>query len=623
MSKPNVIVIISDQHRGDWTGSRIVETPHMDAMAAQGTSFTRAYCNSPLCVPSRMSMLTGLYPHATEVYANDDMLRSDLPTWAHAFGLGGYETVLCGRMHFVGPDQRHGFERRLVGDITHGYPGGPRTDYGALQGASGQGLRSIRTAGPGHSPVLEFDEQVVRASVRLLAERATGHAGGSEAQTGQNVGPLTARRTDQQHNDQSTVQITNRHAEQQHNDQSTDELAARRTDQQHIDQSTGPLANRRADERTGHHTGLQADGPARPLLLCVGLYGPHHPYVCPAPYYERAREAMKSADALPPPDEMPLHPWYAEWRERLGAGDISEEQLLTARACYAGLISLTDTYVGRILHAAKQLPGETIVVYTSDHGDMAGDRGMFWKRNMLEGAIRVPLFMCSLNGSRASEQSDLGNGSRKIEQSPDLGNDSRASEQRSDLGNDSRAGGPVPDIPRGRRIDAPVSLIDLAPTFASWAGAPPLPQQAGRDLTPLLAEHAAVHALPDWRERPVYVELANEKDGILRAVIRDHMKLVYFAGWEEHLLFDLQRDPAERHNVWADESYAKARATLLTLLDLDGWDPRRIQARLETKEPALRYLTRWGKEVGMGPLDLWNQPAGDRWRYGRTEEARS
>lgn len=505
MSKPNVIVIVSDQHRGDWmgcAGSRIVETPHMDAMAAQGTSFTRAYCSSPLCVPSRMSMLTGRYPHANDVYSNDDMLRSDLPTWAHAFGLGGYETVLCGRMHFVGPDQRHGFERRLVGDITHGYPGGPRTDYGALQGASGQGLKSIRTAGPGHSPVLEYDERVVRAAERLLAERAAG----------------------------------------------------------------------------------QVIAPVRPLLLCVGLYGPHHPYVCPTPYYERAREAMESADALPPPDEVPLHPWYADWRERLGADEISEEQLLTARACYAGLISLTDTYVGRILKAARQLPGETRVVYLSDHGDMAGDRGMFWKRNMLEGASRVPLLMCSLSGERMRGHS--------------------------------------PDIPQGRRVDAPVSLVDLAPTFARWAEAPDLPHQAGRDLTPLLTDEEAQN-MPSWRKRPIFVELANDKDGILRAVIRDGMKLVYFAGWDDHLLFDLRRDPHERHDVWADAAYARARADLLALI-LDGaWDPRRIQSRLDAKGPTLRYMTQWGKEVGMGPLDLWDQPTADRRRYGRTEEARS
>ncbi len=525
MSKPNVIVIVSDQHRGDWmgcAGSRIVETPHMDRMAAQGVSFTRAYCNSPLCVPSRMSMLTGLYPHVNDVYANDDTLRSDLPTWAHAFGLGGYETVLCGRMHFVGPDQRHGFERRLVGDITHCYPGGLRTDYGALQGASGQGMRSIRTAGPGHSPVLEYDEQVVRASERLLAELAAGHTG--------------------------------RHAEHLVNQQTN-----RQTDQQAHQQTDGKPAS------------------TRPLLLCVGLYGPHHPYVCPPAYYERAREAM-AADALLPPDEEPLHPWYAAWRERLSADEIGEEQLLTARACYAGLISLTDTYVGRIVQAARRLPGETRVIYMSDHGDMAGDRGMFWKRNMLEGAIRVPLLMCTLNGSRTSDH--------------------------------------MPDITQGRRIDAPVSLIDLASTFARWAEASALPQQAGRDLTPLLQDDRAQFQ-PSWQERPVYAELANDKDGIIRTVIRGEMKLVYFAGWDDHLLFDLRQDPNELRNVWADAAYGEARSSLTALI-LDGdWDPQHIRARLDAKEPALKYLTRWGKEVGMGSLDLWHQPTSDRQRYGR------
>lgn len=293
---------------------------------------------------------------------------------------------------------------------------------------------------------------------------------------------------------------------------------------------------------------------------------------------------MKSADALSPPDEAPLHPWYEAWRERLGADEISEEQLLTARACYAGLVSLTDTYVERILKAARQLPGETRVVYLSDHGDMAGDRGMFWKRNMLEGAVRVPLLMCTLNRDRTTGHS--------------------------------------PDIPQGRSIDVPVSLVDLAPTFAHWAGTPALPHQVGRDLTPLLADDEA-QTLPSWQERPLYMELANDKDGIVRTVIREEMKLVYFAGGDDHLLFDLRRDPDERHNVWADATYAEVRSTLLTLIREDDWDPQRIQSYLDAKEPAQRYLTQWGKEVGMGRLDLWDQPTADRQRYGRTEEAQS
>lgn len=485
MSKPNLIFIVSDQHRGDWmgcAGNRLVSTPHMDRLAQEGVLFSRAYCNSPLCVPSRMSMLTGLAPLHTQVFSNSDILRSDLPTFVHTLGLAGYETVLGGRMHFVGPDQRHGFQRRLVGDITHCYPGGPRTDYGVLKGASGQGLKSIRTAGPGASPVLDYDEQVISACEAFLTEKA--------------------------------------------------------------DAFSGPDAS--------------------PLFLTVGLYGPHHPYVCPRPYYDRARAAMET-DYLPPADAEPLHPWFAQWAERLRAREISDEQLKIARACYAGLISLTDTYIGRIVEAAKRLPGDTWIVYTSDHGDMAGDRGMFWKRNMLEGAVRVPMIWSPL-----------------------------------------RQEGPGPKLGRGLLVKAPVSLLDLSPTFARIADAQALPHQDGHDLLQLL-EGTESSKLGKWKLRPIRIELANSQDGVIRTVIRDRMKLIHFDGFETHVLFDLENDPLETNNVWGSPVYKTAREELLQLA-LDGqWQPAAIRERIASQEANLHYLTAWGKQVGMGQSDLWQQ----------------
>src|SRR5689334_20980280 len=103
-TRPHIVLIVSDQHRGDWVasaGCSLVETPNLDRLAAGSVSFSAAYCPSPLCVPSRMSLMTGRDPHHTGVWGNQDQLRSDIPTFAHALGLAGYETVLAGRMHFV------------------------------------------------------------------------------------------------------------------------------------------------------------------------------------------------------------------------------------------------------------------------------------------------------------------------------------------------------------------------------------------------------------------------------------------------------------------------------------------------------------------------------------------
>jgi len=103
----NLLFIFSDQHARHVTGcygDGVVETPNIDRLAAEGVTFDDAYCPSPICVPSRMSMLTARWPHRNEVWTNDDVLSSALPTWPHAMGAGGKRPVLIGRLHALGPD---------------------------------------------------------------------------------------------------------------------------------------------------------------------------------------------------------------------------------------------------------------------------------------------------------------------------------------------------------------------------------------------------------------------------------------------------------------------------------------------------------------------------------------
>ena len=111
MKKPNIVFILSDQHNGEILGAagdKWIRTPNIDALADSGVNCANAYCNSPLCVPSRSSMLSGLLPDKTGIFNNTQSLRGDRATFVHCLAASGYETVLCGRMHFVGPDQRHG-----------------------------------------------------------------------------------------------------------------------------------------------------------------------------------------------------------------------------------------------------------------------------------------------------------------------------------------------------------------------------------------------------------------------------------------------------------------------------------------------------------------------------------
>jgi choline-sulfatase len=174
MKKANIIFILSDQHNKKVMGNAgdpFIKTPNLDWLASEGTSLKNCYCGSPLCVPSRSSILSGLLPSNTGVFNNMQCLRSDEATFVHSLAIAGYETVLCGRMHFNGPDQRHGFEKRFVGDITPSFPGRKNEVYGCLEGTTGQNAIAIEKSGPGHSNVLSFDDDVLSSACNYLEER--------------------------------------------------------------------------------------------------------------------------------------------------------------------------------------------------------------------------------------------------------------------------------------------------------------------------------------------------------------------------------------------------------------------------------------------------------------------
>ena len=119
-----MLLVLVDQLGAQWLpayGNAIVRSPNLDALAASGVVFESAYCPFPLCAPSRASLITGLLASRTEVYDNAAEMPATLPTLAHHLRGSGYRTAVAGKMHFVGPDQLHGFEERLTPDV---YPAG-------------------------------------------------------------------------------------------------------------------------------------------------------------------------------------------------------------------------------------------------------------------------------------------------------------------------------------------------------------------------------------------------------------------------------------------------------------------------------------------------------------------
>lgn len=166
---------MSDQHSYElqgYAGNEIVRTPMLDHLAKTGTVMTNAMTSCPLCVPARASMISGLLPSNNGVLFNFNSINSDMATFLHSLTVSGYETVLCGRMHFIGPDQRHGYAKRIAGDRTPVFHNG-------VPNEAGKGKKRVRGfdenssvyyMGGGDSPVLAYDRYVVEKALEYLSE---------------------------------------------------------------------------------------------------------------------------------------------------------------------------------------------------------------------------------------------------------------------------------------------------------------------------------------------------------------------------------------------------------------------------------------------------------------------
>src|SRR5439155_15906238 len=156
-------------------GNHVVQAPHLERLGEEGLVFERALCASPLCVPSRAALMTGLPPSQTGAFDNAGELSAGIPTFAHRLRLLGYRTVLVGKMHFIGPDQLHGFEERPMTDV---YPAGfdwlPDWDLADDERLPWyHTLGSVLRAGPVRSTLqLEYDAEVVERAVAAIGRAA-------------------------------------------------------------------------------------------------------------------------------------------------------------------------------------------------------------------------------------------------------------------------------------------------------------------------------------------------------------------------------------------------------------------------------------------------------------------
>jgi choline-sulfatase len=311
---PNILILMADQMTPRVLaayGGRVVKTPTLDRLAREGVVFANAYCNSPLCAPSRYALMSGCLPSATGGYDNAAEFAADTPTFAHYLRAAGYLTILSGKMHFCGADQLHGFEERLTTDI---YP----ADFGWTPDWTRPGERldwyhnmdSVIRAGPCvRTNQLDFDEDVIFNARRKLFD-------------------------------------------------------------------------------------LARDRDGRPFCMVVSLTHPHDPFSIAEPWWSRHSDEEIDRPRTPA-GSAPDDPHARRLRGVIGLDDqpMDEARIRAARRAYYGACAFVDDAFGRVLGALAEvgLAENTIVIVMADHGEMLGERGLWYKMNFFDPACRIPM----------------------------------------------------------------------------------------------------------------------------------------------------------------------------------------------------------------------------------------
>jgi choline-sulfatase len=459
-NQPDILFIQVDQMAAaplPFYGGRRVLAPNLQALAGAGTVFDAAYCNSPICAPSRFSMMTGRLPSAIGAWDNASELPAATPTLAHYLAMAGYHTVLSGKMHFIGPDQLHGFAERLTTDI---YPADfawtPNWAAGPSDKPSGISMLNVLQAGACvRSLQMDYDDEVEHLAIQRLYDLAR--------QPGR-----------------------------------------------------------------------------KPFFLAVSFSHPHPPYTAGQEWWDRYAHDDVDPPAVPmiPVEQRDVHSQWLHVSHGADLQPVSEEQVRNARRAYYSNISYIDDKVGRLLATLRAcgMEGDTIVVFTSDHGEMLGERGMWYKQTFFEPSSRVPLLLYQ-PGTRSAA-----------------------------------------------RVAEPVSLVDLLPTLMDWAGGPgdwPEPLD-GRSWLPLLRNERTI-------ERRVISEYTDM--GVIapsRMLRAGDLKYIHTHGHPAQL-YDLRADPLELRNLAGHPELAVQEAHLREAL-LAGWDGDSVLSEVLASQRRRLYL---------------------------------
>ena len=442
MKKPNFLFIFSDQHNYGvmgCAGNDVIRTPNMDKLASEGILFTNAYCQNPLCVPSRANFMTGRYSKNLGIYDNRHALQANGETLPRALGRAGYKTCVIGKTHFNG-EQWQGFGQRPYGDL---FGQGHQPDPIRTEPAPGSGLGDIIfEAGPSGIPItMTQTEIVVAESVKWL--------------------------------------------------------------QVH-----------------------QSQIPDQPFFLSVNFDKPHFPIKPPKKFFDHYVGKVK----LPEQDgnyaDEKAVPFVRQAAHNNGSvqycGDtqVCEKTL----AAYYGCIEWVDDAMGRVVEALDYLglAEDTVVVYSTDHGDMVYSKGFWQKTTLFDDSARIPFIVrcpAKFKGGRVKEDF--------------------------------------------------VGLIDLMPTFLDMAGATTDAPMDGVSLKDILEKDAPLERKEIFSESVVLKEPEHAGCMIRSGKWKYNH---YLDGVDE--LYDMEADPREMNNLCGKAEYAAVAAELKAKV-IAFWEPEK------------------------------------------------
>ena len=348
--RPNIVLVMADQHRADMmgcAGDPVVKTPNMDRLAAEGANFTRAYCQGPLCMPARASLLSERYPRDHGVFENWTQVPPAMPTFVQRLRNAGYYTCEIGKMHLY-PHRRM---RRTPPEARREVLG----SYGFDEPIETVGKRASRFFDTPYTDHLR-DKGLLDEYRGYLASSRHLKEGGVPAWKGEPC-PLPP--------------------------------------QDYADAWHGE----RAAQWIADYTGSQ------PFFLWIGFPGPHDPWDAPAPALDLYRNAEiplpRSRDFPSVPPDGPLRIFLEMIRLDSDSTTMTDEAIIEMRRAYYANLTVIDTALGRVVEALrkKQMLDQTWIVYTSDHGEMMGEHRMLAKKVFYEPSVRVPMIVRPPGGS--------------------------------------------------------------------------------------------------------------------------------------------------------------------------------------------------------------------------------